>query len=67
MFKDQYKDRIKLNRFGRLKGCCEKNYYEPRWPQGWHLKIDQEKRGRIIKEYEQFKKASWRWGGGLNV
>ena len=67
MFKDQYKDRIKLNRFGRLKGCCEKNSYDPRWPQGWHLKIDQEKRDRIIKEYEEFKKASWRWGGGLNV
>ena len=55
MFKDQYEDRIKrANKNGRLKGCCEKNCYDPRWPQGWHLKINQEKKDRIMKEYADY-------------
>ena len=60
-------DRIKKTSSGRLKGCCAKNGHEPRWPQGWHLKINQEKRDRIIKEYEDFKRETWNWGGGINV
>ena len=56
MFKDQYEDRIKKTSYGRLKGCCEKSPYDPRWFQGWHLKINQEKRDRIIKEVYSFQK-----------
>ena len=68
MFKDQYKDRIKRNPNGRLKGCCEKNCYDPRWPQGWHLKINQEKRDRIVKEYTKFQKEKlWSYSSVLDV
>ena len=55
MFKDQYEDRIKrANKYGRLKGCCEKNCYDPRWPEGWHLIINKKKKDRIMKEYADY-------------
>ena len=62
MFKDQYIYRIKKTLFGRLKGCCEKNNFDPRWPQGWRLISNQEKKDRIIKECKDliFAARGWR-------